>query len=606
MGIRSPLAVAALLVFAVPAIGGVGSPDFYGYLGYGYRSVNSNESAMRSHQLSGTINTETYIWQPWFATADLSLAYMGDKSEDSNGIDNSGSLAATHRKTTSRIYTGNIGVNVLSRSKVPFSLRLQATDSRMGYREEGPTPIVFVGKDYSTSHIGLSQGFLTGLGRVQLSFDHRTSGESGGGEYSNRLIGLNADLRWAKQRLVVRASHDKGSYDLVERTNKNTIFDVSNFYAASRYFRLDSKVSFYRYDRSFLDMTSTERRFARREIAQLSSNAFYRPASLPLSFSAGARISRTDGRSQSVLADDQAQVSLHSGVFYRLNQNMRMDLSASSTFKWVGDVYRGDHRQYASWRYDSPMAGRLAQHLTYKWYMAANINNYRNTEGRYRSQSFSIGQNLAKVIYFGERTGTTNLRLFGNQAFKYTGGVDVIGRLDHSLSSAFNQKIWGGQTLLQLTLSDSRDSQDSTDVRQLVNFQFNRSQEVTGNGSLTGNFTAQYVLHEYEEVANYSGVDEFTGQTVSVGDLVRRERDVVTMSGGVKYGHTRLFSIPRLAFNLGYRVAKTSTEGAIDRSDANAGMLYSIGMLDLSATYSLTDADGRNYDLLYFRAMRRY
>jgi len=612
-GMRSLFVITTLVAFSLPAFAGVGLPDFYGYLGYGYRSVNEDSSATESHQISGTINAETYIWQPWFAIADMSLIYTGDSSNNSSDIYNSslGRVAAVESETSSDILTGDFGLNLLPRSKTPFSLRAQVTDSRVEYGEVGVTPIVFVGKEYSTSYIGLRQSLLMGLGSLQFRYDHRSSGEQGGGEYTNNSIGLNADLRWAKQRLVVRTSYDKGSYDLSERANKNFVFDVSSFYAASRHFRLDTKASIYQYDRSFLDAESIERRFSRRDIAQVSSNAFYRPVSVPLSLSAGVRVSSTDGRAGGVTTNDQLQVSLMSGAFYRINQNMRLDLSFSSIFKRVGDVSSGDHRQHLGWRYDSPLLGRINKNITYKWYMAANVDGSRNTTGEVYSIGSSLGQNLSRVFYFGERTGTTNLRVFANQAIKYTSSRassagDKVARIDHSLSSAFNQRIWGGQTLLQATLSDSRDVMDSSDVRQLVNFQFNRTQDVTGNSSLTGNYTAQYVLHEYEEIANYAGVDEFTGQVVSIGDVVRRERDVVTMSGGIRYNHTRLFGVSRLTANLGYRVAQTSTDGAIDRSDTNLGVFYSIGMLDLSATYSLTDADGRNYDLLYFRAMRRY
>ena len=179
-------------------------------------------------------------------------------------------------------------------------------------------------------------------------------------------------------------------------------------------------------------------------------------------------------------------------------------------------------------------------------------------------------------------------------------------KLRHSASLAFNSQLWKGYVLAQVTLSDSREMGDLNAVYQLINAQFNCTQALGGKSFLSGNFTVQQVLSEYDEVIRYSGVDSATNQSVVPGDVITRERDTKTSTASIRFEHVRAFGVPRLRFTTNYMVSKISTAGALDREDWESALSYRIGLLDTNVSYRVTDTDGRDYDLLYFRVMRRF
>jgi hypothetical protein len=101
--------------------------------------------------------------------------------------------------------------------------------------------------------------------------------------------------------------------------------------------------------------------------------------------------------------------------------------------------------------------------------------------------------------------------------------------------------------------------------------------------------TVQYVRSEFENVL--AGVDI---------------NDTTTSTAKVAFAHSQLLGVPRLGFVSDYMISRISTEGAIDRQDWDNRVTYSIGKLDASLSYRLTETDAHNYDLVYFRVMRRF
>ncbi len=581
----------------------IGPVESSGYLAYYYRSLmeeNGPESA--SHQLMGTVNASTFFGEPWLATSYLSLSVTQDSSE---------TLAANAQSNTdSQLITGDFGLNVLPQSRTPFTLQLQVTDSRVDSDgTAGFIPITFIGQEYSTRYLGLRQAYLTDNGgRYQANYDYRTWESLGGGEYDDTTLGFEADLRAPRNRFFGRASLTNNEYSVSEQKNETLLLDLSHYYYPVRYFRLDSKASYYDYDRSFLDPSATDTRLSNLNIAQVSSNAFWRPANYPLSFTAGVRVYALDGNSGPVSGNQVENVALNSGLFYQVNQNLRFDASFTSLFGKIDGVQDDVHNQNVGFLYQTDWKEVAA--FMYQAYLDGDVGHRVDADSDVVDWSVTAGHGLARTWWPAERTSTTSLRLNLNQALGYSeasGDVALdsgVGfSVDHSVTLAFNQRAGGGDTLAQITLSDSRtysefeDSLGSTiDVeaeQQLVNLQLSRDQDLGRRSSITGDVTVQYV--------------RVRDKTTAPGSPARiDENDVTTSTGRIMFQHYQLLGVPRLQFTSDFLISNISTEGAIDRQDWDNRVAYMIGKLETTVSYRLTETDSRNYDLLYFRLVRRF
>ncbi len=578
----------------------MGPLETSGFLGYYYRSYAEETGAENvSHQLGGTVNTSTYFGEPWLAIANLSLSLTQDSSESTGAVSQSA--------VDSQLITGDFGLNLLPQSKTPFSLNMQTTDSRVDTVESGLTPITFVGEEYSSMYLGLRQSYMTDHGgRYRLNYDYRNWESSSSGEYDDETFGLEADLRKPQHHLLARGSMQTNEHSASSRVNDSLVLDLSHFYYPVRNFRLDSKVSYYDYERSFLDPLAADKRLSSLDMTQVTSNAFWRPADYPLSFTAGVRVYSMAGSESNVSGADVSNLALNSGLFYQVSQNLRLDASFSSLYGEIGGVQDDAHRQAGGLLYQTDLEEVLG--FMYQAYLDGDFVHNVDVIDDKNSWSFSLGHGLGRSWWPSERTSTTSLRLNFNQALGYSGVTGEVLtsssllRIDHSVSLAFNQRAWGGNSLAQLTLSDSRDStsEEKTAIatkrnfeQQMINLQLSRDQDLGRRSSITGDITVQYVRVRDEA-------------TVGAAAAVVDENDTTTSTGRIIFQHYQMLGVRKLQYASDYAVSNTSTEGAIDRLDWENRLSYSIGKLDTSISYRLTETDSRNYDLLYFRLMRRF
>ncbi len=604
--IRKKLLVQALLLSYGIVSGGLvqasmvtapymGPLEASGFLGYYYRSYTEDNGVENvSHQLGGTVNASTYFGEPWLATANLAVNLTQDSSESTG--------ASSQSTVDSQMITGDFGLNVLPQSRTPFGLSLQLTDSRVDTVDAGLTPITFVGEEYSTMYLRLRQSVLMqNGGRLRFNYDFRNWESSSSGEYDDETLGAEVDLRKPKQHLVARGTIQTNEHSISERVNESLILDLSHFYYPVRNFRLDSKVSYYDYERSFLDPLAVDKRLTNYDMTQLSSNAFWRPSDYPLSFTAGVRVFSSAGSGGSVSGSDISNLAINSGMFYQVSQNLRLDASFSSLYQDVSGVQDDVHRQAAGLLYQTDLSEVYG--FMYQAYLDGNFVHNVDVDDDVYDWSLTLGHSLARTWWPAERTSMTSLRLNLNQSLGYAGATgEVLAsssllRIDHSASFSFNQQAWGGNSLAQLTLSDSRNTSTKDEAgatigsdfeQQLVNLQLSRDQDLGRRSSITGDITVQYVRVRNEAAA------------------VVVESGSTTSTGRVRFQRYQMLGVPKLQFSSDYVVSKASTEGAIDRSDWENRFSYMIGKMDTSVSYRLTETDSRNYDLLYFRLMRRF
>lgn len=561
----------------------LGPVEANGSLGYTYRALSEEAGDETvSHQLSGSVNLSSYFMEPWLATTDLALTFTTDSTEFSQD----GGTATTD----SDILTGDFGLNLFPQSRTPFTLRYQATDSRVDQSGVGDTPITFVGQEYSTTLLALRQAWLTDNGgRYQLRYEIRGWESDQIGEYDNQVIGAEADLRGEQHHLMARLNQETTKHSLIERKNDNLIVDVSHFYFPARHFRVDSKASLYSYERSYWDPAMSDTRLATTDIMQLSSFFFWRPPlDERLTLNGGVRYLDMAGDQASADSRSQSQLALSSGLFYQASKNLRLDASVSYTGRDLDGASDNSHRERLGAQYESDW--KQPRGFMYQYYVTGSAENQADADVSTQIWSLGIGHNASRSWFPAEQTDRTSLRLSLGQAVNNvqdTNAGETMTRLDLITATlAFNQEAWGGTTLAQLTFSDSRDLGDSDAERQLVYVQFGRDQPLSRRTSLTGDLTTQYVR-------TYDPVRDVTVETTST-------------NGRVRFEHQHMLGVPRLRFMSELLVSNTVTEGAINRTDWENGLYYGVGLLDASVSYRLTEADSGNYDLLYFRVIRRF
>jgi len=505
---------------------------------------------------------------------------------------------ASTASADSQIITGDFGLNVLPQSKTPFNLQLQVSDSRVDRSGTGLVPITFVGEEYSTSYLGLQQSYIAeNGGRYRAFMDLRSWDGQRGGDYDDTTLGVEADLRWPRQHLIARATSQVNEYSLSSSDNESVLLDLNHYYYPVRHLRLDSRASVYDYSRSFLDPNSSTTRMAEYHVYQASSFAFWRPVNSPLTVSGGARFMATDGSQGGVSSNDQFQMSANAGAFYQLNKRVRLDAGATATLRDTaglkenffrinaGGSYQTDWRQYKGFMHQGYANAKAAYALE-----PDSVEDLDTDDESYLEWGGAVGHGLNKTWWLGERTSPTSIRLNINQAFRLSdsgatsNAVGLAQRLEHSFTTAFNQRIWSGNWLAQATLSDSRNLGSVDDERQMIHMQLSRDQDIGRRSSIVGDVTMQYVRSE-------------------VGGS---EVDSTTSTVSIEYNHTRVFGVPRLMYISDLMVSQLSTNGSIDRQDWDNRLTYRIGKLDSSFSYRLTETDSRNYDLLYFRVMRRF
>lgn len=569
---------------AAPAVGGL---DLSGALGYSYRAFDEDDGAREdfSHQLLTNMAVTNYFWQPWLAKSRLSLNFTQDSSGSSDEL--------VDTTTDARLITGDWSLNVLPESKTPFALQYQLSDSRIDREGVGQTPITFAGEDYSSSFLGLRQSYvLENGGRYQLRTDLRSWDSQISGRYDDKTFGLEADLRAPKHHFTARNTYKTNEHSLSSRTNESKILELNHYYFPARSLRFDGRAMFYEYDRSFLDPASSDTRLSSTDIAQLSGFAFWRPATLPLSVSGGVRVALMDGLQGGVAANNQFQVSANLGAFYFYNNNLRFDAALNSTLRETDDLKEGFHRQHIGGLYQTDwheMAGAM-----YQGYGSLAIDNVAEPDDSHLELQGAVGHNISRTWWLGERTSATSVRASLNQALRFMNSgaeSDLDGAyqyFDNSLTLSFNQRAWGGDTLALLTLSDSRELGVSN-TQQMVHMQLSRGQDLGRRSSITGDVTVQYVKSTYEGVMAF--VDA---------------RDTATSTARLSFSHSQLLGVPRLGFVSDFMLSRISTEGAIDRQDWDSRITYLIGKLESSVSYRLTETDMHNYDLIYFKVMRRF
>lgn len=550
--------------------------DVSGSVGYSFRSFDTDRTSATSNQLLGNLHLRSYLWQPWFATFEAGFTLTQDNSELDDGTNRT--------STNSNIATGDLTLNVLPESRTPFRLVYQATDSRVDNITVDNPLIKLSGEEFKTTNLDLRQSYITEEGhRVQARYGTRTWESDTGGDYTDDVVGIELDYRPQRQRLLFRGNIENIDQSRTGRRQDNLILDVDHYYFPNDDFRVDTKASHYNLDSTFngstglVDTTTTN-------ITQASSFTFWRPIDRRWTVSAGARAYTMAG-DNSAQSSDQNSIGVTAGAFYQYSKHLRFDGNASFSNNDVGGANQNLQRQRLGVLYQSDLHD--VKGFTYEWYGSGGIDNQIDPDTEMQSVTATLGHDAQKFWVAGQ---AASLRLSLSQAVNALAGVGDSNsalRLDHSASLGWNEAAGQGTTLVQVTVSDSRNFGDLNDEQQLINFQASRYQTITHRSTLSGHLTLQTVSREFG--TNYPNNGAVTSAT-----------------GQVTYTQITLFNVPRLQFNSDLRLSQASTSEGRDRNEWENRLDYTIGLVDTSLSLRLLDNGEDSSSLLYFRVIRRF
>lgn len=568
---------AAVLALGAPPAGAL-PVDVSGSLGYTFRALDSEVHEVASNQLVGNLYASSYVWKPWFATVvgGVTMALDSSEIEENGGTTNNDST----------ILTGDVGLNVLPQSRLPFQLRYMRTDTRVdetGVRNN----LVTLAEDYQTEQLEARQSYVTSTGnRVDARYDTRSWESDLSGAYEDDRYGIDFDWRpqSQRQRLTGRTSYQTTDQSRTDRHQQNVIVDFDHYIFPTDAFRVDTRGSFYDLDTDY-EGNAGIAGSTNVQIAQASSFAFWRPENNPWTVSGGLRVLNMQGSSSASSEEpDQFGVSGMLGAFYQYTNRLRLEGSLNFSTLERNTVRETTTHQRLGAFYQSDLM--LWRGFNYQWFAQGGVENSTDPAETAQTLTAIIGHDAQRTWQLGD---TSFLRASVSQGFNErleTGEEDSLHRLDHSASLAWSQTATQGTTMVQGTIADMRHLSDADDSEQLLNLQASRVQNVSQRSSLSGHVTVQAVRRSFPGETNHDFLTTATGQ--------------------VNFEHQRLFGVPRLRFQSNLYMSKASLDEGVDRAEWENRLDYSIGLLLSSLSLRLMDDGQDQASLLYFRVTRRF
>ncbi|MBL0122579.1 MAG: hypothetical protein IPP88_07540 [Betaproteobacteria bacterium] len=486
-----------------------------------------------------------------------------------------------------KFVTGFANLNIFPASRFPFEARILRSD-------QGFDTDLGANQNYRQTRVGMTQRYRSEDGREQYSgsFDRFSQdGTTVGKEIQNALqVDVNARLR---------RSHDVqllGTWNHNQRVNTGERNDYETLLARHS-FRPDSTLSW----ENSANLTHTDSRFTFGEselrIFQVSSIAFWRPESLPLTGNASFRLfSLENGTGKNAV--ETRSVNGSAGVTYSASRNLRAvagisitDIDAAGQHNrpvtgTLGITYQGDTIEMNKFRYD--------------WFIAGTGIGASGIPDR-SGLSFNgmFGQTLARSFAVGNGSAIT---INAAQNLAAIAGANAEGskQLFHSASITLNKvdPESNSNSFIRLSATDSRYLDGQHETLQLLNLQLTRTMELSRDRALSGNLTVQAARRSSQRPGFEKALNDGKTETTASADL--------------NYRHQNLFGVPRLVFYSQLRLNRQELVQALGvpgerelRSWENR-LDYSIGRLETRFLTRIAEIDGTQHWLVMFRITRRF
>lgn len=588
----------------VPPIGTTGS------ISYDLRANRTQgESRGLSQLVTANLGARSYIYQPWFAAVSGELGVTTARSSLSANDPSQDPFAGQERATSSeRFLTGKARVDLFPRSRFPFEVHIERSDSRIG---GGTTSAL----DFRNQNIGFSQRYRPVSGAYNLSagFDRRQQWGSGFRDTQDALTG-DFSTRWKHHELSLGGAWNQSQRRATgEQSEFRTLVGRHN-YAPNPDLSLNTTVN---WSQTLNDVLAAPTDMA---VLQWSTVGLWRRDKSPLTLTGAARgLVMRDGGSDRPGMDS---LGLSLGASYELNRNMRVVANGGATTTSsngngansfngsVGASWQGDSIEFQGLRYDhqaSATAGATTSGST-----AGNaLDGTGATRQTQTTLNAQAGHSLSRIFPFTTQSALAlnASQILSASANRSTGhgdmgdGAQSSRTLLHALAATWNVAADGRSAYARASYSDSAELGGSAVRFQLLNFQLSGNFEIDRNRTLAGDLTWQRVEQR--------AADPLDALALPAGSQRAGSRNV---GGEITYRQQRLFGVPRLRFSSRLKLAQDvlNQPGVLATIPDRETRLWenrldwSVGRLESQVLFRISEVEGKRREYLMWRIQRNF
>lgn len=574
--------------------------DYAGSIGntFSTRQV-ADEPRAYTNQVTASVNTRSYIWQPWLVVVDgaLNTAY----ETQLGGVDESDSTAA--------LTSGGLSLGVLPLSNYATTLAYNRTDSRIDAD--------FIGADYTRDSATLaSRAVFDSDLRGTLNFSHDTIEQPAFGEESREAARLSLTKNFTTDALTVGLDFSEADFvsnttaedDLFDRTGIATVrYDSAPFEDVS----VQSTTIFLSEDEAVLD----DKR--QRTSIQGISTAQWRPVDQPFTVNAAWRTLAenvdVEGTASRFGGGDSNTelVSGTIGLNYPIMTGLTANLGLLGNYQNVTRSAGGSLGEVPADSGRSARAGVLGglaylappeEIAGFTWRWNGNLGTevaYDTREALDDAESIGVGHAANRPIEL-PWIGQVRLGLEQNLATSRSNEEGVVVGLGHQLSLSHSSASEESSTFVRVAVSDNRDVIGSErDEFQLAQLQLSRQSSIDLRSDWRADLTLQLARQRF-------GAEEAD--------------TVFSANGTLGYVERELFGVERLQFTSDLILNSIGFESVLDasrdgrgrprsdffRSDWRNRIEYLIGRLSAAADAVVFQENGKVGSLVLFRVRRSF
>jgi len=587
-----------------------------GLVSYDLRASSaSGETNSLSQLITTSLSARSYIYQPWFATVSGTLAVTAGKSRGGGEDLTSQSPFATQDQLASkdRFITGNARLDLFPRSRFPFEVHVERTDSRVD-------SALASSLDFRTQTVGVSQRYqpVNGAYTVSGSFERRQQSGTGFRDVQDTLM-ADFTTQWKHNDLSLGLSQSQARRFTTEERTEFRSLVARHQYAPSNGASVNTTVNWTQTQENVVTAPSDL------SVLQWSSIGLWHPDGSKLTLTGSVRgLTLRDAFADNGLDT----LSLTLGANYELNRNARFTANATATTTDSnGTAARGFGGSVgASWQSDTVEF----KGLRYDWFTSGTIGG-STTSGPSTSSSSASSAGAIDPSLGSETQTTLNAQLghtlsrswpiTSQSVLVLNGGQTLAATQNHSShpDPAVQDSVRTLLNTIGATWSANGDNRsayarasynDSIELGggharfQLFNFQLSGNFEFDRNRSLGGDLTLQRVTQRAGDLLQPAGL----------GLLVGERTTTTGASGEITYRQQRVFGVPRLRFTSRLKLAQDvlkqpGTFATIPDRETRLWenrLDWLIGRLETQLLFRLSEVDGKRRNFLMFRVQRTF
>lgn len=572
-----------------------------GSVSYDVRATRATgENQTIAHLVTGTLLANTYIYQPWFATATGSLGFTSGRStERVSGDGLAGPFAEPPAGATrDRFLTGTARVSVFPQSRFPFEFHVERSDSRID--TAAPTSL-----DFRAQTIGFSQRYrpTSNAYAVAGSFDRRDQWALGVRDTQNALTG-DFNTHWKHNDMSLAAAWNETHRRATDERSEFRSLVARHTYSPGVSTSLNTTVNWSQTLEHGLGAPTDL------NVLQWSTVGLLGRDRSPLLLTGAVRGLVVRDAEQ---GRDLDSLGITLGASYELNRNARLTASGSANAgRAPGASTTGFGGALgANWQSDAIDL----KAVRYEWFAsgtaAASVNNDSNRawpsqaggSQAHANLGLQIGHAVARTIQLSPQSGlllNAGQTLSAQAVRSDVEPPETERTLQHNAAAAWNLAVDGRTANARLTYNNAADLGGTRARFQIWNFQLSGSFPIDRYQSVGGDLTWQRTEQRAGNDDPLSGGAQRAVSRGASGELTYRNQRLFGFAG-LRYS-SRIKLAQDVLHQPGMLVTVPDRETRVWENRLD----WSIGRLQSQLIFRLSELDGRRRDFVMWRVQRNF